>query len=109
MTQKFEFTQEELLIIVTALGTLKNRVGQKSRWLQRKCMPTLRHRLADNITIGDDMEIADIRRAMARTTHCIERRIKYGKAIGILQRRIKEQAGITDEIHYFEDGDTPED
>lgn len=33
MTQKFEFTQEELLIIVTALGTLKNRVGQKSRWL----------------------------------------------------------------------------
>ena len=49
----FEFTDEQVLTIITALGVLKDRIGQKTGWLQRKRMPILRGRLADCITIGD--------------------------------------------------------
>jgi len=97
MKQTFEFTQDEVLMIVTALGVLKDRIGQKGRWFQRKRMPTLRHRLADCITIGDEAEIEGIRKAMKRTTANIESRIKSGEEIAEMMRRMKEHAGITDE------------
>ena len=97
MKQTFEFTQDEVLMIVTALGTLKDRIGQKGRWFQRKRLPTLRSRLADCITIGDEAEIEGVRKAMKRTTANIESRIKSGEQIGEMMRRLKEQAGITDE------------
>jgi hypothetical protein len=40
-------TDEQVLTVVTALGVLKDRIGQKASWNQRKRMPTLRSRLAD--------------------------------------------------------------
>ena len=67
MKQTFEFTDEEVLTIVTALGVLKSRIGQRERWLQRKRMVTLRGRLADCITIGDETEADGVRKAMAIT------------------------------------------
>lgn len=50
------FNERQALLVVTALGVLKNRIGQKGRWLERKRMPLLRSRLADCITIGDEIE-----------------------------------------------------
>lgn len=32
----FEFTDEQVLTIITALGVLKDRIGQKAGWQQRK-------------------------------------------------------------------------
>jgi hypothetical protein len=33
MKQTFEFDEEQVLTIVTALGVLKDRIGQKGSWL----------------------------------------------------------------------------
>ena len=46
-TMTFEFTDEQVLTLVTALGVLKDRIGQKGRWLQRKRLPMLSNKLAD--------------------------------------------------------------
>ena len=97
MKQTFEFTDEEVLTIITALGVLKDRIGQKCRWLQRKRMATLRSRLADCITICDVTEADGVRKAMARTRSDIDSRIARGEKIADLMNAIKQQAGVTDE------------
>ena len=97
MKQTFEFTDEEVLTIVTALGVLKSRIGQRERWLQRKRMVTLRGRLADCITIGDETEADGVRKAMAITKKKIENRAVGSKKVADLMNEIKQQTGITDE------------
>ena len=57
-----EVNERESLLIITALGVYQNRTGQKARWSEKKRMITLRSRLADCITIGDDTTEADLRK-----------------------------------------------
>lgn len=92
-----ELTKDEALLVVTALGTLKNRIGQRTRWLQRKRMPTLRARLADLIIIGDEEEADGVRKAIKTTDDRITRRIEFGERIGDLMRSVKEKTGVIDE------------
>ena len=80
-------------MIITALGVLKDRIGQKGRWQQRRRLPTLRSRLADCITIGDDLEAEGVRRALVRTMKGIESKIARGKRIAALMDAIKLQVG----------------
>ena len=86
-----------MLTIVTALGVLKNRIGQRGGWLQRKRMPTLRRLLADCITIGDEQEANGVRKAIARAQKDIASRIARGKKIAELMNDIKRQSGVTTE------------
>ena len=97
MNQTFEFDEEQVLTIVTALGVLKDRIGQKAGWQQRKRMPTLRGRLADCITIGDEQEADGVRKALAKAQKDIDSRIKRGEKIADLMNDIKQQTGVTDE------------
>lgn len=97
MKQTFEFDEEQVLTIVTALGVLKDRIGQKAGWQQRKRMPTLRGRLADCITIGDEQEADGVRKALAKAQKDIDSRIKRGEKIADLMNDIKQQTGVTDE------------
>lgn len=97
MKQTFEFDEEQVLTIVTALGVLKDRIGQKGGWLQRKRMPTLRGRLADCITIGDEQEADGVRKAMTKTQKDIASRIARGEKIAELMNDIKRQSGVTTE------------
>lgn len=97
MKQTFEFDEEQVLTIVTALGVLKDRIGQKGSWLQRKRMPTLRGRLADCITIGDEQETDCVRKAIAKTQKNIASRIARGEKIAQLMNDIKRQSGVTTE------------
>jgi hypothetical protein len=100
MTEKtfnLSLTKDEMLMIVTALGTLKDRIGQKAGWLQRKRMPTLRGRLADCVTIGDETEADGVRKAMRRATNEIEKRINAGEEIAGMMNSLKTKAEITDE------------
>ena len=89
--------EREALLIVTALGTYQNRVGQHTSWDQRKRLTTLRGRLADCVTIGDDDEAAGVRRALSKTKRRIERGINLGLEISTLRERVKAETGITDE------------
>ena len=97
MKQTFEFDEEQVLTIVTALGVLKDRIGQRGGWLQRKRMPTLRRLLADCITIGDEQEADGVRKAMARAQKDIANRIARGEKIAELMNDIKQQSGVTTE------------
>lgn len=97
MKQTFEFDEEQVLTIVTALGVLKDRIGQKAGWQQRKRLPTLRGRLADCITIGDETEADGVRKALAKTQKDIDSRIKRGEKIAELMNDIKRQAGVNTE------------
>lgn len=97
MKQAFEFDEEQVLTIVTALGVLKDRIGQKAGWQQRKRLPTLRGRLADCITIGDETEADGVRKALAKTQKDIDSRIKRGEKIAELMNDIKRQAGVNTE------------
>ena len=96
-TRAFEFNDEQVLTIITALGVLKDRIGQKAGWQQRKRLPTLRGRLADCITIGDETEADGVRKALAKTQKDIDSRIKRGEKIADLMNDIKQQTGVTDE------------
>ena len=97
MKQTFKFDEEQVLTIVTALGVLKDRIGQKGGWLQRKRMPILRGRLADCITIGDEQEANGVRKAMAKAQKDIASRITRGEKIAELMNDIKRQAGVASE------------
>lgn len=97
MKQTFEFDEEQVLTIVTALGVLKDRIGQKAGWQQRKRLPTLRGRLADCITIGDETEADGVRKALAKAQKDIASRIARGEKIAELMNDIKRQTGVTDE------------
>lgn len=97
MKQTFEFDEEQVLTIVTALGVLKDRIGQKAGWQQRKRLPTLRGRLADCITIGDETEADGVRKALAKTQKDHQSRITRGEKIAELMNDIKRQAGVNTE------------
>lgn len=88
--------EREALLIVSALGVFQNRAGQRASWVQRKRMRTLRSRLADAITIGDDAETAALRKAIKKTESNAEKRTALGKEVSALRERIKAEAGITD-------------
>jgi len=94
---EIKFSVEQVLTVITALGVLKDRIGQKASWNQRKRLPTLRSRLADCIAIGDDTEAGNLRKAIARTQKDIESRIARGKKIAGLRDALKHLSGATDE------------
>ena len=90
-----QVNEREALLIVTALGVYQNRVGQHTSWKQRKRMPTLRARLADCVTVGDDDEAKAVRKAMDNTKKNIDTRINLGKEISALRERLKSDTGVT--------------
>lgn len=92
-----ELNERQALMLVTALGVLKARVGQKGKWLTRKRMPLLRHRLADCITIADTDEEEGVRKAMRKAQDEIDRRIRFCEEVADFINTIKQHAGITDE------------
>ena len=94
---ELQVNERKELLIVTALGTYQNRVGKRTSWYQRKRQPTLRARLADCVTIGDDEEAKTVRKALAKTQRRIERGINLGFEISALRERVKEETGITDQ------------
>jgi hypothetical protein len=94
---EFKVNEREALLIVTALGTMQNRVGQHTSWDIRKRQPVLRARLADCVTIGDDDESKQVRKALTKAKRRIERGINLGLEISTLRERLKAEAGITDE------------
>ena len=89
--------EEQVLTVITALGVLKDRIGQKASWNQHKRLPVLRSRLADCIAIGDEAETANLRKALAKTQRDIDSRIARGKKIAQLRDTIKQLSGATDE------------
>ena len=89
--------EREALLIVSALGVFQNRVGQRTRWDQRKRLRTLTARYADNITIGDWEEAKAVLKARINTKRRIERGINLGLEISALRERVKADTGITDE------------
>lgn len=94
---KVFFNDEDALTVITALGVLKDRIGQKASWNQRKRLPTLRSRLADCIAIGDEAETANLRKALTKTQRDIDSRIARGQKIAQLRDTIKQLSGVTDE------------
>ena len=89
--------EREALLIVSALGTYQNRVGQHASWEQRKRTARLRARLADCITIGDEEEAKILQRALTNAKKRIEKRIAMGEEINTLKERVKAETGLTDE------------
>jgi hypothetical protein len=94
---ELQVNEREALLIVTALGVYQNRVGQHASWDQRKRLATLRGRLADCVTIGDDEEAKAVRKVLAKTKRRIERGMNLGLEISALRERVKAETGITDE------------
>ena len=94
---EFKVNEREALLIVKALGTYQNRVGQHARWNERNRQRTLRERLANCVIIGDEEEAKEVRNAMANTKRRIERCINLGLEISTLRERLKADANITDE------------
>ena len=89
--------EREALLIVSALGTYQNRVGQHASWEQHKRTARLRARLADCITIGDEEEAKILQRALTNAKKRIEKRIAMGEEINTLKERVKAETGLTDE------------
>ena len=96
-TMELQVNEREALLIVAALGTYLNRVGQHTSWYQRKRLVTLRGRLADCMIIGDDGETKAVRNSLDKTHRRIDQGIALGKEISALRERLKADAGITDE------------
>lgn len=91
---RISFTAEEALMVVTALGTYQNRIGQHSSWSERKRIPTLR-RLASEAE--SETELNSIHAKMEKEQGYISRCIAQGKECNELKERVKQLAGITDE------------
>ena len=89
-----EFTRREMLLIVTALGTKITRINGKTKWLKKKRMPTLRHKLADNITIGDKEEAECLKGVLDINKKKISEREKLTNEYESLMNRIKEEYNI---------------
>ena len=87
-------TADEALMVVTALGTYQNRIGQHASWSQRKRMPHLQ-RLAEEAET--ETELNDIHSKMEREQRYFDRCVQDGKECNALKERIKQMAGITDE------------
>lgn len=87
-------TADEALMVVTALGTYQNRIGQHVSWSQRKRMPTLQ-RLAEEAET--ETELNEIHCKMEREERYHARCIQDGKECNALKERIKQQAEINEE------------
>ena len=98
-------SRHEATVIFAALGTLKNRTAQKARWQTVKRMRTLRQRLAVAITISDEQEQADVRRAIEHSEHSYRKYSVRAAGIGELQEHVRLQAGIAkdEKINYESD------
>lgn len=86
---------DEVLTIVTALGTYQNRIGQHASWTQRKRIPTLREQLGGAKTDDDRKAIL---KSLDRQAKYIAKMIAIGAKCHELKERIKEAAGITDDM-----------
>ena len=91
--------------LAMVLGTLKNRTAQKARWQNIKRMRTLKQRLAVAITIGDEQEQADVRRAIEHSEYQHRRYSVRAAGIGGLQEHVRLSAGIAkdEKINYESD------
>jgi len=99
-------SKRDALMLVTALGVLKDRVGQKARWFQRKRLPRLRQQLADCVIIGDENMGGVIRKNLEGVQREVDRRIAFGEEIATKMNELKALAGITDEhIRFHTDDD----
>ena len=76
---ELQVNEREALLIVTALGTYQNRVGQHTSWDQRKRLTTLRGRLADCVIIGDEEEAKGIHKALPRHTDALSAALPWAK------------------------------
>ena len=92
-TVNLTLSQNEALMIITALGTYQNRVGQHARWAERKRIPTL-NRMATEAAGTGGVEI--IYKKKEWTQRYIETAIADGHKCNELKERIKQAAGITD-------------
>lgn len=87
-------TAKEALMVVTALGTYQNRIGQHCSWSERKRIPTLQQQAQDEESKTD---INDIQAKIEKERRYIARCIADGKECNRLKERIKQEAEITDE------------
>ena len=101
---EIKISRHEAVVIVTALGSLKNRTAQKARWQTTKRMRTLRQRLAAAITIDDEVEQRQVRVAMENSERARSRFASRAAGIGGLQEYVRQQAGIgkDEKIDYAE-------
>ena len=92
-------TADEALMVVTALGTYQNRIGQHSSWAERKRIPTLQ-RLASEAE--SEAKINEIQAKIEKEHRYIAACIEDGKECNALKERIKQMAEISDERkrHY---------
>ena len=81
---------DEALMIVTALGTLQNRLGQHASWTERKRLPQLERQMAD---CSNEEETATLRRKYEWAQRHLNKSVADGKR----KERIKQTVGITDE------------
>lgn len=87
-------TDQEALMVVTALGTYQNRIGQHTSWTERKRIPTLQRLAQDAET---ETDINAIQQKLEREQRYIARCINNGKLCNELKERIKREAGITNQ------------
>lgn len=104
---RIDLDEREALLIVTALGTYQNRIGQKAGWFQRKRKPTLNARLADAMIIGAHNDCDEINRARRNTDRIIERAIALGHEVSALRERVKETCGVdTQKVNNYPKDET---
>jgi len=87
-------TAKEALMVVTALGTYQNRIGQRSSWSERKRIPTLQQQAQEE---EGKTDINDIQAKIEKERRYIARCIADGQECNRLKERIKQEAEITDE------------
>lgn len=87
-------TANEALMVVTALGTYQNRIGQHSSWSERKRIPTLQQKAQE---AESETDINDIQAKIEKERRYIARCIADGHECNRLKDRIKQEAEINDE------------
>jgi len=87
-------TADEALMLVTALGTYQNRLGQHAKWCGLKRLPVLRQKASESEI---EAEIRNSRQQVEREERYIERCIADGVKANDLKERVKLAAGITTE------------
>lgn len=95
-TLSIKVTADEALMIVTALGTYQNRIGQHSSWAERKRIPLLEQQLTDET---DEEQRGILQKKLKWTQRYIAKSIADGERCNLLKDRIKADTGITDEKH----------
>ena len=87
-------TADEALMIVKALGTYQNRIGQHANWAERKRIPLLEQQAAE----AESEQDLNIIHSKIEWTRCyIASSIEMGVECNRLKERIKQEAGIADQ------------